>query len=80
MSVQPVEIGAALWSGMRDAFHDIARINGFTSHEQKAQLWAGFLSASGGAMCAELVLQDGEALLEAVKNAVRDAMAKLVAH
>lgn len=65
----PIECGQQMWEMLSDAHKQTMLANGFTSQEQKAQLWAGFLGGVTGAMGASLG-RDARVVYDAVGSAL----------
>lgn len=72
--------GRDMWLMLRSTFDDAAEANGFGSHPEKAQVWAGFMAAANGAMFAQLGPDNARATNDAIQQACVDvARSKLKA-
>lgn len=73
----PIEIGVAMWRMLSDSFQHVAQANDLMRHEQRAQLWTGFMGAAFGAMCRDLGVFDAKLILEhGIAKAMNDGIAE----
>ena len=71
----PIEIGVAMWRALNHSFRFVAETNDIMRHEQRAQLWAGFMGAAFGAMCRDLGVSDAKLILEhGIAKAIEDGI------
>lgn len=61
-----MEFGVQMWTMLDQTFHESAEANGYDGHPEKAQLWAGFLAAAGGAMAADIGPVNARAIIDTV--------------
>lgn len=74
---KPVRIGADMWRMLDASFQDVAKVNDLMRHEERAQLWAGFMGAAFGAMARDLGISDAKLILEhGIAKALDDGIAE----
>ena len=65
----PVELGVRMWAHLDETFQHVAAENGYMRHEERAQMWGGFLAAMVGAMVKDLGLGDTKVVVAGVMSA-----------
>lgn len=69
-----------MWLMLRPTFDDVAEANGFSGPIEKAQLWAGFMSAANGAMYQQVGREKAKIINDGIEAALVDlARSKLQA-
>lgn len=61
-----------MWLMLRPTFDDVAEANGFSAPLEKAQLWAGFMSAANGAMYQQIGLERAKIINDGIEAALVD--------
>ncbi|RZI81082.1 MAG: hypothetical protein EOP38_20440 [Rubrivivax sp.] len=70
-STAPIQFGEQVCSQL--AMPVLAHAEHHYTHQQRAQMWAGFMAAATGAMVATLGAASVEAVLDAIRPAALDA-------
>lgn len=69
-----VELGREMWSLLSNEFRQCEVDNGAVEQSDQVQVWAGFLAAASGAMCAQIGVPYSEALLDTIRKALPDVI------
>lgn len=67
-----VALGIQMWLHLNQTFKDVLKANS-GDHKQRAQVWAGFLATSVGAMVNDLGKADALTVLEGVFDAAKES-------
>lgn len=65
-----LELGKQMWLMLTETFHEVAAANGIATQQQFTSLWAGFMAASCGGMCATIGPDMAAALLDEVRKSM----------